>query len=226
MVDEEEISFVRSRLDFWDRLTGAERDRLARAISKSRFAKGTSLRSSDSECLGVLVVRSGELRTFIRSEDGREVTLYRLGPGEVCVLSASCVLNSITFDVSIDATKDAEVFRIGIAAFNEIIASNVWAENFSLKNALERFSDVMWAVEQILFMRFDARLAIFLLDESAKSAEGEIRATHDEIARYVGSAREVVSRMLKSFETEGIVETSRGSIRVLDRPALKRLVGA
>jgi CRP/FNR family transcriptional regulator len=224
MVGEEDLSFVRSHLDFWDRLTEAEREKLSRAVSKSSFAKGTSLRSSDSECLGVLVVRSGELRTFIRSEDGREVTLYRLGPGEVCVLSASCVLNSITFDVSIDATKDAEVYRIAIAAFNEIITSNVWAENFSLKNALERFSDVMWAIEQILFMRFDARLAIFLLDEAAKSPEGEIRATHDEIARYVGSAREVVSRMLKSFETEGIVETARGSIRVIDRSALKKLV--
>jgi CRP/FNR family transcriptional regulator len=170
-----------------------------------------------------LIVRTGELRAYIQGEDGREVTLYRLGPGEVCVLSASCVLNSIDFDVLISASMDSEVLRVGIGVFEGVMSHNVWVENFAYKSAMERFSDVMWAVEQILFMRFDKRLAVYLLDASRADAEGFVRSTHEEIALNVGSAREVVSRMLKHFETQGWVALSRGAVRVLDRTALKAL---
>ena len=224
MLGESDLEFIRSKLDFYPKLNDAERSSLEKAIVKMQYKKGSTLRSKDTECLGFLLVRSGELRTYIRSEDGREITLYRVGPGEACVLSASCVLNSISFDVSIDAAVDTEVYRIGLGAFERLVRENVWVENFSYRNAVERFSDVMWAIEQVLFMRFDKRLAIFLLDESTKSETAEIRATHDEIAKYVGSAREVVSRMLKSFETQGMVALARGSIRITDREKLKKLV--
>lgn len=222
MLDDEERAFAERYLDFYPKLSGAERDRLWRSATKARFPKGGSVRSREAECLGVLLVHTGSLRAYIQSDDGREVTLYRLGPGEVCVLSASCVLNSLDFDVLIECDRDAEVFKFALGAFNELMAENVWVENFSYKSAVARFGDVMWAVEQILFMRFDARLAIYLLDESSKT--GAVEATHEEIAKYVGSAREVVSRMLKSFETQGLVALSRGSIRVTDRDALKKLV--
>lgn len=224
MLGESELTFIRSKLDFYEKLNDAERTALEKSIVSVRYAKGSTLRSKDTECLGVLLVQSGELRTYIQSDDGREITLYRIGEGEICVLSASCVLNSISFDVSIDAAADTEVFRIGLGAFEKLVRENVWVENFSYRNAVERFSDVMWAIEQVLFMRFDKRLAIFLLDESAKNGAGEIRATHDEIAKYVGSAREVVSRMLKSFETQGLVALARGSISVTDREKLKKLL--
>ena len=224
MLDEADLLFVRERLDFYTKLDPADRAALDRSVAKLRFKKGESLRSKDSECLGVLLVHAGELRAFIRSDDGREVTLYRIGPGEVCVLSASCLLNSITFDVAIEAKEETEVFRLGMGAFGEIVKRNVWAENFSYKNAVERFSDVMWAIEQVLFMRFDKRLAIFLLDESASREGGTIKATHDEIAKYVGSAREVVSRMLKSFEEQGLVSLARGETKVINRTGLKRLL--
>jgi CRP/FNR family transcriptional regulator, anaerobic regulatory protein len=222
MLEPDELSFIHDHLDFYGKLTDAERQRLDGAITKSRFTKGASLGSRDAECLGVLLVHTGTLRAFIRSEDGREVTLYRLTPGELCILSASCILNSLDFDVSIDSDSDAEVFRINPAVFDGLLRNNVWVENFSYKSAVERFSDVMWAVNQVVFMRFDKRLAIFLLDESANSAE--IRETHESIAKYVGSAREVVSRMLKQFEKQGIVALSRGSILVKDREALKALL--
>jgi CRP/FNR family transcriptional regulator len=223
-LDDERLAFARARLGFYGKLSAAERAKLERAIEVARFPKGATLKASDSECLGVLLVREGELRAFIRSEDGREVTLYRLGPGELCILSASCVLNSLSFDVSIDAVRDSEVLKIGIPAFEEILKDNVWVENFAYKNAAERFSDIMWAVEQLVFMRFDKRLAIFLLDESARDPGGEIRSTHEEIAKFAGSAREVVSRMLKSFESQGLVELGRGTVRVVGREGLKRLL--
>jgi len=224
MLEQNELSFVRSHLDFYEKLSAADAQSLERAVSKIRFPKGVSVRGRDSECLGVLLVRSGSLRAYIQGEDGREVTLYRLGPGEVCILSASCILNSLNFDVLIDSDEDSEAFKINLGVFESLMKRNVWVENFSYKSAVERFSDVMWAVEQVLFMRFDARLAIFLLDESAKSELGSIPATHEQIAKYVGSAREVVSRMLKHFESQGLVELSRGSIHVKDRDGLKKLL--
>jgi len=222
MLDTEELSFVRSHLEFYEKLNEHEKSMLDRAVTKTHFRKGASLRSKDSECLGVLLVHTGALRAYIQSEDGREVTLYRLESGELCILSASCILNSLNFDISIDSDQDSEVYKINLGVFDELIKKNVWVENFSYKSAVERFSDVMWAIEQVLFMRFDKRLAIFLLDESSKT--GEVEATHDAIAKYVGSAREVVSRMLKNFQTQGIVELARGSIRITDRDALKKLL--
>jgi CRP/FNR family transcriptional regulator len=222
MLNENERAFAEAYLDFYPKLGEDEKAKLWQAMTKARFPKGVSVRSRDSECLGVLLVHSGSLRAYIQSDDGREVTLYRLGPGEVCILSASCVLNSLDFEVSIDSDRDTEVFKIAIGAFNELMAANVWVENFSYKSAVARFADVMWAVEQVLFMRFDKRLAIFLLDESAKT--GTVDSTHEEIAKYVGSAREVVSRMLKTFESQGLVELSRGSIRILNRDTLKKLL--
>jgi len=200
MIDDAGLAYMKVHLDFWEKLSAEDASALANGAALKRFPGGSSLRSGDDECLGVLLVREGELRIYIQSDDGREVTLYGLGPGELCVLSASCILNSIDFDVLIGAVEDTEAIKIGIPAFDAVMKRNVWVENFAYKSAVERFSDVMWAIEQILFMRFDKRLAIALLDESKGSAAGEVRKTHEEIAKQVGS------------------------VSVLDREALKRLL--
>jgi CRP/FNR family transcriptional regulator len=218
--DDPRLEYARSHLGFFDTLAEADRRALERGMMAKPFRKGEVLRSKDSECLGLLLVLSGEIRAYIQSMDGREVTLYRLGPGELCVLSASCILNSIDFDVSISAERETEVLRLPLGPFEEIMKRNVWVENFALRSAMDHFSDVIWAIEQLVFMRFDKRLAIYLLDESRDSG-GEIRSSHEEIAKHMGSAREVVSRMLKNFASQGIVEQGRGSLRVLDRERLK-----
>ena len=139
-------------------------------------------------------------------------------------MTASCILSSIHFDVHVDAEKDSEVLVINAPTFSKLCKENVYIENFSLRLATERFSDVMWAMEQILFMSFDRRLAIFLLDETGKTGTDTLTLTHEQIAKYMGSAREVVSRMLKYFAKEGMVEISRGCIRILDRKKLKELI--
>ena len=94
---------------------------------------------------------------------------------------------------------------------------------FALEAAMTTFSDVMWVMQQILFMSFDRRLAIFLLDEASKTGSELIHLTHEQIAKDMGSAREVVSRMLKYFSTEGMVELSRGGVKLLDKQKLRRL---
>lgn len=224
MLSKEDFSYVTSRLSFWDKLSNEEKSILEKNITKVTYYKGSKLHSGNGECLGVLLVQSGELRVHILSEDGRDITLYRILEGDICVLSASCVLNSITFDVEIEAEIDTNIYLINIQAFSRLTNQNIYVENFAYKNVIERFSDVMWSMEQILFMRFDKRLAIFLLDEMSKTNSSDLSITQEQIAKYVGSAREVVSRMLKVFQSQGILEQSRGSIHIIDRDKLMALI--
>ena len=158
------------------------------------------------------------------SEEGREITLFRAYPGEVILLSAPCAMRQITLEVMIDAEEETELLVIDGAAYASVTAENIYAENFSLRAAAARLSDAVWVMEQIMFMRFDRRLAAFLLDEMAESGE-RLKMTHDQIARYMGTAREVVSRMLRYFTSEGIVRQSRGTIELLARNKLENLAG-
>jgi len=224
MIEKAELKFISSHLDFWDKLSASEMELLLSSISKVSYYKGVNIHSDESECIGVLLIKSGGFRVYILSEDGREVTLYRLSPGDICILSASCILNSITFDVHIDAEADTEAYLINIGAFSKLSSQNIYVENFAYRNTLEKFSDVMWAMEQILFMSFDKRLAIFLLDEITKTNSTELNITQEQIAKYIGSAREVVSRMLKVFQSQGILEQARGSIHILDKKKLRELI--
>lgn len=157
------------------------------------------------------------------SDEGKDITLYRLYKGDMCMLSASCVLSSITFDVLIDAEEDSECYVINGPAFMKISNDNPKVKIFSLETAVSRFSDVMWVMQQILFMSMDKRLAIFLLDESSRIGSDFIALTHEQIAKYIGSAREVVSRMLKYFVNEGIVKSSRKGITIIDKQRLRAL---
>lgn len=158
------------------------------------------------------------------SDEGKEVTLYRLFPGDICIFSASCVLESITFDVNVDAEEDSECVVVGGCAYEGLWQKSDEVKIFTYETALSRFSDVMWVMQQILFMSMDKRLAIFLLDESAKLGTDTVKLTHEQIAKYMGSAREVVSRMLKYFATEGIITASRSEgIKIIDKKRLRAM---
>ena len=157
------------------------------------------------------------------SEDGKEITLYRLAPGEVCMLSASCVLQSITFDVYIDAEIPSECYMINAAAFHTISEKIPAVKIFALETAVSRFSDVMWILQQIVFMSMDKRLAIFLYDEILSNGTDTITMTHDQIARHLGTAREVITRMLKHFAADGILNVTRKGIHIIDRTKLKQI---
>ncbi|WKY47569.1 Crp/Fnr family transcriptional regulator [Eubacteriaceae bacterium ES3] len=224
MLDQPLIPFLQSHLTFWPQLSEEQKSLLLDNSILKTYTQGENIHSGDNDCVGVLLIKSGELRTYILSEDGRDITLYRLNEGEVCILSASCILSNITFDVHIDAEKASSVILINASIFQKICSQNIYAENFSYKSAIDRFSDVMWAMQQILFMSFDKRLTIFLLDEVSKSGSNVIAMTHEQIAKYVGSAREVVSRMLKYFEKEGYVKLSRGKIEVIDKVNLREMI--
>lgn len=223
MLTETNTAILQESLPFWELLTDNQKELLMSGSSITKYEKNSNVHSDNSQCVGMLLVKSGSLRVYMLSEEGREITLYRIYEGEVCVLSASCVLKSITFDVYIDAVEKSEVIQVSSASISSVMEQNIYAECFAYKMATERFSDVMWAMQQILFMSFDRRLAIFLLDEAAASRSLAIKMTHEQIARLMGSAREVVTRMLKYFSSEGYVELSRGTVKIIDKDKLKNL---
>ncbi len=183
------------------------------------FLARQNIHNADTDCIGVVFLVSGSLRVYIMSDEGKEVTIYRILPGEVCILTASCILTEITFDVYVDAEEDCEAIVLNSDATLELIENNIYVENFTNKIKAQRLSDVMWTMQQILFYSFDKRLAIFLYDEYVKNGEA-IHYSHMEIAKYLGSAREVVSRMLKYFENEGILKVSRKEIEIIDKKKL------
>ena len=181
---------------------------------------------SNMECSGVFIVKSGKLRLYMCSDEGKEITLYRLSPGEMCMLSASCVLQSITFDVFVDAEKSTDCYIISGAAFNKVAEKVPAMKIFALEAAVSRFSDVMWLMEQIMWKSFDKRLAAFLLEECSLEDSQVLKITHEKIANHMGTAREVVTRMLRYFQSEGMVKLTRGTIEVVNEKALDSLKNA
>ncbi len=223
MEKQELTALFRETFPFWEGLSEEDKDTFCRSSHHLHFPKGTNIHDGN-ECTGVILVKSGSLRLYMLSEEGKEITLYRLFPGDMCMLSASCVLKTITFDVYVDSEENSECVVVGGCAYDDVARRVPEAKIFALEVAVSRFSDVMWVMQQIMFMSIDRRLAIFLLDEAAQTGSDTIKLTHEQIAKYMGSAREVVSRMLKYFVGEGLVESSRsGGIRILDKKRLREL---
>jgi CRP/FNR family transcriptional regulator len=222
MNEKELISLFERTFPFWNKLSDVDKETMCRTAYQVRFKKGTNIHDGN-ECTGVILVKTGSLRLYMLSEDGKEITLYRIFPGEMCMLSASCVLETVTFDVFVDSEENSDCVVIGGCVFEDLTRRMTDVKIFALEAALSRFSDVMWVMQQILFMSMDKRLAIFLIDESSKRGSDTITLTHEQIAKYMGSAREVVSRMLKYFAAEGIVELSRKGVKLLDKQKLKKL---
>lgn len=225
MLNQEDTLFLSRVLPFFKALSERERQLLQQNMALTHFDKGGAVHSGGLDCRGMLVVKSGRLRVYIVSESGREATLYRPVPGEACVLSASCILNNIDFDVFIDADVESEVYVLPVQYLKELCKTNREAESFTNQVLAARFSDVMWVMEAILFSSMDKRLALFLLDQADMEKKEVISLTHEAIAGHLGSAREVVSRMLKYFEREGLVSVSRGGVRITDPAGLKKVAG-
>nr|MBE6544929.1 Crp/Fnr family transcriptional regulator [Oscillospiraceae bacterium] len=225
-MDRQELTLLfENAFPFWEGLGDWDKETFLNSSQYVEFKKGTNIHDG-GECTGVILIKSGSLRLYMLSDEGKEITLYRLFPGDTCILSASCVLHTITFDVFIDAEEDSECVVVGGCAYEGVWQRSDEVKIFTYETALSRFSDVMWIMQQILFMSMDKRLAIFLLDEISKVGGDTVKLTHEQIAKYMGSAREVVSRMLKYFAADGIISSSRSEgIKILDKKRLRALAG-
>lgn len=208
---------------FWQGLSEEWKARLTEAAVYRKIEKGTVVHSGSANCLGLLLVCSGQLRAYIISEEGREITIYRLFERDICLFSASCMMRNIQFDITIEAEKDTEAWVIPPKLYRKLTEESAAAANYTNEVMGSRFSEVMWLMEQIMWNRFDRRLASFLLEESALEGSDSLLITHEKIANHLGSAREVVTRMLRYFQREGLVELSRGTICILSREKLAEI---
>lgn len=205
---------------FWKELTSKQQQMLTDSARNREVKKGTVVYNGSSDCLGLLLVSSGQLRAYILSEEGREITIYRLFDRDTCMFSASCMLQNLQFDLTIEAEKDSSLWVIPPDVFQTLMNESLPVSNFVNQVIAGRFSEVMWLIEQILWKSFDKRLAAFLLEESNIEESDTIKMTHEKIANHLGTAREVVTRMLRYFQNEDILLLSRGTIEILDRKRL------
>ena len=208
-------------LPIWNKLSATHQQRLLTASEKASFKAGTTIHNGSMDCLGLLLIESGQLRVYARSSEGREFTLYRLFDRDICLFSASCVMPNIQFDVTIEAEKDCSLWILPSCLFKDLMEESEVVANYCNQLISSRFSEVMWLMEQIMWKSFDKRLATFLLEESNLEDSPCLKITHEKIANHLGTAREVVTRMLRYFQNEGMVKLTRGAIEITDR---KRLI--
>ena len=210
-------------LPFWSKLTAEQKERIENVIEFRAVKKGTRIHDSSAECLGLVILRSGQLRAYILSEDGREITIGRLFDYDVSLLSASCVMPDMQFNVMIDAEKDSEFWSIPACLFKNLVDESLAVSNYARNLLSGNFSELMWLMEQIMWKSFDKRLAAFLLEEQQLEGTACLTITHEKIAGHLGTAREVVTRMLRYFQSEGMVKLSRGTVEIIDEKKLEAL---
>lgn len=210
----------------WDKLTPAEQQLISSTIVPKTLGKGAVLHDGSADCAGLVLIKSGQLRAYILSEDGREITLYRLLDQDICLFSASCVMRSVQFEIMISAEKESEIFVLPPYIFKKIMDGSAPFANYINELMATRFSEVMWLIEQIMWKSVDKRLASFLLEESSLEDSEVLKLTHEAIANHLGTAREVVTRMLRYFQNEGYVKLTRGAVEILDRDGLEGLANA
>ena len=207
----------------WSKLTPAQQERIASTTILHTVEDGTLLHDGGPDCLGLLLVKSGQLRAYMLSEEGREVTICRFFEMDICLFSASCVMRNMQFSVFIEAEKDSEIFVIPACLYQNLMDESLPLANFSHNLITSHLSDVMWLMEQIMWKSFDKRLAAFLLEECAVEGSNSLKITHEKIANHMGTAREVVTRMLRYFQSEGMVKLTRGTVDITDEKKLREL---
>ena len=207
----------------WNKLTAQQQERIASVSMPQTFPKGTVMHDGSPECMGMLLVESGQLRAYLLSEEGREVTICRFFEMDICLFSASCVMRNMQFSVFIEAEKDSEIFVIPACLYQNLMDESLPLANFSHNLITSHLSEVMWLMEQIMWKSFDKRLAKFLLEETAVEGTNSLRITHEKIANHMGTAREVVTRMLRWFQSEGMVKLTRGTVDITDEKKLREL---
>ena len=211
-------------LPFFPKLSPRQQQLLLDSLEPMEAKAGTVVHNGHLDCLGLLIIQSGQLRVYALSSEGREVTLYRLFDRDICLFSASCVMPDIQFEVVVEAEKDTKLWVIPSCLFKELMEESAAVANYANQLISSRFSEVMWLMEQIMWKSFDKRLAGFLLEECALEGSESLKLTHERIASHLGTAREVVTRMLRYFQSEGMVHLSRGEITIVDEAALRKLV--
>ena len=219
------MSDLEKYLPFWDGLSPDDREFVRANCSERSFPKGLDIPSGAEACLGLLLVRSGRLRVWTMSDDGRELTLFRLSPPEFCLFSASCAIGGLEADIFISAEADTEALLIPSRVCKALAERSLVFSSFVNSLLARRFSQVMRVMDKTLNARLELRLAALLLEEAALTGSSKLKITHEQLGSHLGSPREVVTRMLRHFQDGGLVRLGRGSVELLDERRLRDLAG-
>ena len=212
-----------SYFPIWDRMNADHQNRILQVVDYQKIKKGTIIHDGSPECLGMLLVHKGQLRAYLLNEEGREVTICRFFEMDICLFSAACVMPNMQFDIFIEAEKDTELWVIPACLFKNLMDESLAVANYSLDLITSHFSELMWLMEQIMWRSFDKRLAKFLLEESILEESDSLKITHEKIANHMGTAREVVTRMLRYFQSEGMIRLTRGTVDLKEKKQLSLL---
>ena len=195
-------------LPFWNELTPAQRTALQDAAQTQHCAAQTRLNAKES-CMGLV-------------RQGREMTLFRLLSYDLCLFSAACLFRSASFEIMLEAQEDTEFVLIPAAVYDRVRRENIAASNYTSELLAQRVSDLLMIMEQWMNQSLAQRIGLFLLEEAQLCDSEELALTHEEIARHVGTAREVVSRQMKLLAAQGLLHVGRGKITLTDSAAMRR----
>jgi len=206
----ESREFVRTFPVFRAAAGGLVRDLLA-ASRQQPIPAATQIYREGDACSGIAFVLAGDIRVFKIGQTGREITLYEIGPGETCILNASCILSGRTYPAHAVALSDITALMVPAEVFRRLVREHEEMRDFVFTLLSQRLTGVMELVEEIAFGRMDERLREYLIE---RSQNDRLEVTHQKVANDLGTSREVVSRILKDFERQGKLKLSRNTIHI------------
>lgn len=214
---------LRNAFPFWESLTEQQKTELCRNTLKSHCEKKTQLHFGGGECAGVQIIGSGRVRVFITSPGGGDITLFRLIGGDVSILSAACMLNGMDIELDMEMETDCTIYTIPKKVYRRLYDESAVVKDYTMERISEKFSDIMWLLNQFLFSNVASRIAGALLEHRALEGGDELSLTHETIAKDAGTAREVVTRILKQFQSDGLVKLGRGKVIIVDPERLGKI---
>ena len=220
--ESQDALFISENLKFWNDLTGLQKQMLLTYANSYRIDEGIQLIRSSTECQGMILIKSGRIRAFLTSENGKEITLFRLLPEDSCIMTASCMIEGVRFQIFLEAEKEVEMYLIPQTVFIRLNSENSVVKDYTMNALASKFSEALSIVDSLVFASVPSRIAQHLIEMLSfeDSMDNTVHTTHDNIAKNIGSVREVVSRILKGLERDGILSLSRNQIIVKD---IKRL---
>ena len=219
MIDENEFDRIARALPILQRADPDLKREFLQTASLARIPQGKDVFAEGDPIDAIALLVSGVVRVYKIGETGREITLYRFGNGESCILTANAILSRQSFPAVATVERDAEAVMIPAGAFRDWVRRYDLWRDFVFDLLSQRLSSVMALVDEVAFRRMDGRIAAFLTQRGRR--ENPIPVTHQEIAAELGTSREVVSRILEDFVGRDLIHMTRGAVEVLEFPALE-----
>lgn len=217
------LEVLSAELPFWERLRQSQKDDIYAHTRITRYKKGSNIADAGENC-GIIIVKRGRICAYSVSDEGREIALLCFYSGDVCLLAAHSFVDTSRFNISISAETEADAVIIDQQNFAAVCKSNIHAEGFVRRQIAAHFCAVTGNMQDMLLQSPERRIAAYLCESSDRTGTTRIKATHEQIAKHAGTAREVVTRTLKKMAAEGILSPERGLIVIKDKSKLKNLM--